>query len=136
MEKEKKYEEMYDILLDYTQSIHRKNQKRIKIGLKCIIIIPLIFLILLFWTGSSKDIFLILWIVSLFIIAAYLIYVEYADYKLQEKLNELEGRNDGKVEALLGADVLPSESPLKAAIKKIDEDLNAGGEVLADEEHI
>ena len=46
----------YDILLDYEQKIHLKNQKRIRIGLKCLIIIPLIFLAMLFWTGSSKTI--------------------------------------------------------------------------------
>lgn len=43
-----KYERMYDILLDYEQKIHLKNQKRIRIGLKCLIIIPLIFLAMLF----------------------------------------------------------------------------------------
>ena len=74
-----KYERMYDILLDYEQKIHLKNQKRIRIGLKCLIIIPLIFLAMLFWTGSSKTIFLVLWIVSLFILAAYLVFVEYSD---------------------------------------------------------
>ena len=97
-----KYERMYDILLDYEQKIHLKNQKRIRIGLKCLIIIPLIFLAMLFWTGSSKTIFLVLWIVSLFILAAYLVFVEYSDYKLQEKLNELDERGDAGVEALIG----------------------------------
>ena len=82
-------EKMYDILLDYEQNIHQKNQKKIRIGLKCVVLIPLIFLILLFWTESSKIIFLVLWIVSVFVIATYLIAVEYQDYKLQEKLNEL-----------------------------------------------
>lgn len=40
---------------------------------------------------SSKIIFLVLWIVSLFAIAVYLIGVEYVDYKLQEKLNDISG---------------------------------------------
>ena len=40
---------------------------------------------------SSKIIFLVLWIVSLFAIAVYLIGVEYVDYKLQEKMNEISG---------------------------------------------
>lgn len=102
-----KYERMYDILLDYEQKIHLKNQKRIRIGLKCLIIIPLIFLAMLFWTGSSKTIFLVLWIVSLFILAAYLVFVEYSDYKLQEKLNELDERGDAGVEALIGPACLP-----------------------------
>ena len=48
MEKKEKYEQMYEMLVTYERKIHEKNQKRISIGLKCIIIIPLIFLILMF----------------------------------------------------------------------------------------
>lgn len=127
-----KYERMYDILLDYEQKIHLKNQKRIRIGLKCLIIIPLIFLAMLFWTGSSKTIFLVLWIVSLFILAAYLVFVEYSDYKLQEKLNELDERGDVGVEALIGPGVPAIDGPLKSAVKKLDATLNS--ETLAIEE--
>lgn len=136
MDKDKKFEKMYDTLMEYEQNIHQKNQKRIKIGLKCIVIIPLIFLVLLFWTGSSKIIFLTLWIVSLFLIAAYLILVEYGDYKLQEKLNELNDKEDAKVEALLGRNLLSAESSLKTAIRKLDESLNVEEEVPENEEHI
>ena len=49
MEKKEDYEKLYDMLLGYEQEIHKKNQKRIRIGLRCLIIIPLIFLALLFW---------------------------------------------------------------------------------------
>lgn len=98
MEKKEKYEQMYEMLIDYERKIHEKNQRRIKIGLKCILIVPLIFLILLFWTNSNKVIFLILWIVSLFCIAAYLLFVEYMDFYLQEKLNEL-NENENETEA-------------------------------------
>lgn len=58
MEKKEKYEQMYEMLVTYERKIHEKNQKRISIGLKCIIIIPLIFLFLLFWTESNKVVFL------------------------------------------------------------------------------
>ena len=77
-----KYRKAYNMVIEYEKEAHRKNQKRIAVGLKLIIIIPLIFLALLFFTGSSKVIFLILWIVSLFILAAYLITVEYMDSTL------------------------------------------------------
>ena len=54
----------------------------------------LFFLVLLMIVpDSSKLIFLVLWIVSLFAIAVYLIGVEYVDYKLQEKMNEISGRD-------------------------------------------
>ena len=45
MEEKSRYEEMYGKLVAYEQNIHLQNQKRIKIGLKCIAIIPPIFLI-------------------------------------------------------------------------------------------
>ena len=89
---DKRLREMYDKLVGYEKTIHEQNQKRIKIGLRCIYIIPLFFLVLLMIVpDSSKIIFLVLWIVSLFTIAVYLIGVEYVDYKLQEKLNDISG---------------------------------------------
>ena len=89
---DKRLREMYDKLVGYEKTIHEQNQKRIKIGLICIYIIPLFFLVLLMIVpDSSKIIFLVLWIVSLFAIAVYLIGVEYVDYKLQEKMNEISG---------------------------------------------
>ena len=88
---DKRLREMYDKLVGYEKTIHEQNQKRIKIGLRCIYIIPLFFLVLMIVPDSSKIIFLVLWIVSLFAIAVYLIGVEYVDYKLQEKMNEISG---------------------------------------------
>lgn len=45
---ERNYEEIFQKVLDYEQALHEKNRKRIKIGLKCIWIVPLFFLALLF----------------------------------------------------------------------------------------
>ena len=118
-----KYERMYDILLDYEQKIHLKNQKRIRIGLKCLIIIPLIFLAMLFWTGSSKTIFLVLWIVSLFILAAYLVFVEYSDYKLQEKLNEISNREQQERDALIGDGIAQVEERIRTVLQTAEQEL-------------
>ena len=84
MEKKEKYEQMYEMLVTYERKIHEKNQKRISIGLKCIIIIPLIFLILMF-SLESKIVFLVLWILSIIIIAVWLIVVEFIHNNLQEQ---------------------------------------------------
>ena len=132
MEKKEKYEQMYEMLVEYERKIHEKNQKRIRIGLKCILIIPLIFLILLFWTESNKVVFLILWIVSLFAIAAYLILVEYMDYNLQEKLNEINDEEDG-VENLIGQEIEEAEENFKNAMKKPGEDLSAEAKMKEEE---
>lgn len=40
---ERNYEEIFQKVLDYEQALHEKNRKRIKIGLKCIWIVPLFF---------------------------------------------------------------------------------------------
>lgn len=101
-----KYKEMYDTIIEYEKKLHVKNQKRIKTGLRCIIIVPLIFLFLLFVTGSSKVIFLILWIVSLFGISFYLIAVEYMDYNLQKKIQEFTGDEENEFDGLLGEELM------------------------------
>ena len=119
MEEKSRYEEMYGKLVAYEQNIHLQNQKRIKIGLKCIAIIPPIFLILLFWTDSNKVVFLILWIVSLFALATYLILVEYVDYNLQEK----------SVDVLMGKQLDEVEENIKNAIQKLDEKFNSEAEI-------
>jgi len=77
-------------VLAFRDNAHAANVKKLKAGIKCIFTVPACFLILLFLTGSSKIIFLVLWIASLFIIAAYLIHVEYSDYKVQEMVNSLQ----------------------------------------------
>lgn len=108
-----KYKEIYDAIIEYEKKIHIKNEKRIKIGLRCIIIILMIFLFLLFVTESSKVIFLILWIVSLFVIASYLIAVEYMDYNLQKKIKEFTGDEDAEFDGLLGDDLMQVHETLK-----------------------
>ena len=109
----------YNMVIEYEKEAHRKNQKRIAVGLKLIIIIPLIFLALLFFTGSSKVIFLILWIVSLFILAAYLITVEYMDYNLMERMAKLRGQDeDMENYDLIGNDAI--ENRIRDVLDKID----------------
>ena len=107
---DKRLREMYDKLVGYEKTIHEQNQKRIKIGLRCIYFIPLFFLVLLMIVpDSSKIIFLVLWIVSLFAIAVYLIGVEYVDYKLQEKLNEISGSDTQSVSPVVQMDDMVQE---------------------------
>ena len=93
-----KYEELYDRFMDYQTKVHEANQKRIRLGLKVNIFFPLIFLTLCFLTDGSKLIFLILWIVSLFGIAFYLMYVEYSDDKLQRHMKAFGLGGNGDME--------------------------------------
>lgn len=89
MPNEKEYKEIYNKLIDYEQSIHKKNQERIRVGLKVNILLPLVFLVLSFAVSSAKLVFLIMWIISLFGIAGYLVYIEYSDYKLMNQMADI-----------------------------------------------
>jgi len=109
MENEKEFEAMYGKFMNYQQELHEKNQKKIKEGLKVNILLPLVFLIISFITKSSKLVFLVLWIVSLFGIAFYLLYVEFTDFKLQEKMKEFGIVDEEKEQmALIGHEVQKS----------------------------
>ena len=90
---ETNYEESYRRIMEYQNEEHLRNQKKIRWGIRCVILILSM--------DSSKVVFLVLWIVSLFTISAYLIYVEYMDYTLQERLTELGIKEDGKIDTLL-----------------------------------
>jgi len=95
-------------VMEYRDTKHAENVQKIKAGVKCIFTVPVIFLILLFLTDSSRIIFLVLWITSLFIIAAYLIHVEYSDYKIQEMVNSLQD-DTNDIDSLIDIDTLYSK---------------------------
>lgn len=109
--------------MDLQQQVHQRNQKKIKVGLKVNILLPLVFLVISFISDRSKLVFLVLWIVSLFGIAFYLLYVEYMDFELQEQLKEL-----GIMEKEAEAQVLIGEE----VIQSIDEINNAKNEMVKD----
>lgn len=96
-------------LVAYYAAIHEKNRKRIKTGMICMFVIPVVFLIMLFTMQSSKIVYLVLWIASLFILCGYLIAVEYSDYSLQEKLEALGVDEHGVDGSLIGPDVLEKD---------------------------
>lgn len=105
-------------VLAFRDNAHAENVKKLKAGIKCIFTVPACFLILLFLTGSSKIIFLVLWIASLFIIAAYLIHVEYSDYKVQEMVNSLQDTEDN-INGLI--DINSIYTKVAAPKKKLDD---------------
>lgn len=86
---EKKYSQLYQALLQEVLQFHSGNQRRIRKGMLSLLLVPLAFLVLLFLSDGSRVIFLLLWIVSMFAIAAYLIAVEYIDYEMQNKVKQI-----------------------------------------------
>ena len=102
--------------------------------MKCLLIIPMIFLILLLLTQSSKLVFLILWIVSLFILATYLIFVEYSDDKLQQKLSEISNREQAERDALIGSGIAQVEERIRTVIK--DKELEVFKEQVEEQQEL
>lgn len=73
----------------FAENMHIKNQRKKKICLRCMMIIPLVFMVLMFTMDTAKVVYLLLWVISLFIFCAYLIVIDYIDDKLARKLNDL-----------------------------------------------
>lgn len=71
-------------LNDKIEKFQSAYHKKIRGGFLAIIIIPIVFLILMF-SIDSKMVFLVLWIVSIILIAVYLIIVEYIHESLKRK---------------------------------------------------
>ncbi|MCR4797303.1 MAG: hypothetical protein K5853_02530 [Lachnospiraceae bacterium] len=126
------YKNAYEKYVQMQMGVHEANQKRIRVGLKVNIFLPLVFLFLSFVTNGSKLVFLILWIVSLFGIAAYLIYVEYMDYKLQEQLADFNGEKDEIRPALIGANVEAAEEQISHRIDRIDDIIEESRQKVAE----
>ena len=91
MSKNKKYHQLYDRLLQEVELLHERIKVGIRQGLKMLVIVPLLFMVIMFLTQGSKGIFLVLWIVSTFVIAAFLIALEYVDHGIQKRLEEITG---------------------------------------------
>jgi hypothetical protein len=118
MSKEPDYKDVLDKFVDYEQQVHKQNQKRIQVGIKVNIFLPMIFLILSFAISSGKLIFLIMWILSLFGIAFYLIYVEYTDYKMMERMK------DYGVDVMENASLVVNSENIEAAEEIVNERLD------------
>ena len=78
-------ERVYRLILAEYQAYTQRRPTYIKAGLASILIIPMIFLVLMF-SLESKIIFLVLWIISLIAIAAFLIYEEFKNYRYRNLL--------------------------------------------------
>ena len=81
--------EMYDRLLEEFSSLYQANQKRIHRGLWGMIVVLVLYLTLLFVTQGEKVIILLLWIMTMFALAAYLVTIEYLNHELEKKIEHI-----------------------------------------------
>lgn len=116
-------EEMYDKFFDIQEKVHLENQKKIRVGLKVNIFLPLVFLLISFISNRSKLVFLLLWIISLFGISFYLLYIEYMDFKLQARLKEFGIIDEDENKALIGNEVVQGLDDINAVRKEVVQDI-------------
>lgn len=99
---------MYQRLLGEVSDLRQSNRRRIRKGLWALVGVTVGLLALVFISQGSKVIFLLLWIVSMFGVAAYLIGVEYMDYQMQHKVGHIANMREGELSEILS---LPESSP-------------------------
>ena len=107
MSKEREYQELYDRLLREVSTLHENNRRRIRNGMRMLLAVTLGLMLLMFLAEGNKVFTLMLWILSMFAVAAYLIAVEYADYELQKKLEYVTQMEQESMGALLELPELP-----------------------------
>ena len=107
MTKERDYQELYDRLLEEVSTLHRNNRRRIRVGMRMLLAVTLGLMLLIFLAEGNKVFTLMLWILSMFAVAAYLIAVEYADYELQKKLENITQMEQKSLGTLLELPELP-----------------------------
>ena len=101
MAKEREYQELYDRLIREVSTLHQTNRRRIRNGMRMLVAVTLGLMLLMFLAEGNKVFTLMLWILSMFTVAAYLIAVEYADYELQKKIEDITQREQENFGALL-----------------------------------
>lgn len=108
MSTERDYQKLYDRLLEEVGALHRANQHRIRSGLRALLAVTVGLMLLMFLAGGNKVFTLMLWILSMFAVAAYLIAVEYMDYELQKKLRDIAQLQEGVFDGLIELPELPA----------------------------
>ena len=83
------YEQLCTDMREYALTLHERNRKTLRAGTIALVVIPVILGLVRWLTHSDKVVFLLLWVFCIVILCAFLITVEYLDYSVQKRLEEL-----------------------------------------------
>lgn len=133
MAKEREYQELYDRLIHEVSTLHQTNRRRIRNGMRMLVAVTLGLMLLMFLAEGNKVFTLMLWILSMFTVAAYLIAVEYADYELQKKIEDITQREQESFGALLELPKAPRAVQLYRELREGREQPAAAAETAAAE---
>ena len=125
MKKKNTTDKLYAKLLIFAEELHMGNKRRIRNGFISLAVMPVILIIVRLLTDSSRVVFLILWIVSMFVAAAFLIFVAFVDRQLQDTLNELSQTEKQEFDSLLAINgrsvAKPRTKPAEKALVKVEQ---------------
>ena len=133
MAKEREYQELYDRLIHEVSTLHQTNRRRIRNGMRMLVAVTLGLMLLMFLAEGNKVFTLMLWILSMFTVAAYLIAVEYADYELQKKIEDITQREQESFGALLELPKAPRAVQLYRELREGREQPAAAAEMAVAE---
>ncbi len=133
MAKEREYQELYDRLIHEVSTLHQTNRRRIRNGMRMLAAVTLGLMLLMFLAEGNKVFTLMLWILSMFTVAAYLIAVEYADYELQKKIEDITQREQESFGALLELPKAPRAVQLYRELREGREQPAAAAEMAVAE---
>ncbi len=91
---EQKNSDRYNNLTSYMTGLHEKNKKRVRTSAISLIALPVVLGMIRWMTDSDKTIFLIIWVICMFLLAAYLVSVEYMDRVVHTQLREITGSTE------------------------------------------
>lgn len=100
---EQRNNDRYSNLTSYMEALHERNKKRVRTSAISLIALPVVLGMIRWMTDSDKTIFLIIWVICMFLLAAYLVSVEYMDRVVHRQLREITGSTEDP-ENLLQAD--------------------------------
>ena len=122
-------DKLYAKLLIFAEELHMGNKRRIRNGFISLAVLPVLLIIIRLLTDSSRVVFLLIWILTMFVAAAFLIFVAYIDRQLQDTLNELAESEKKEFDSLLeirGRSVAkprrkPAEKAVEKAVEKVEQ---------------
>lgn len=97
----------YNDFTSYVGDLHEKNKKRIRTSGIVLILLPVILGLIRWLTDSDKTVFLIIWVLCMFLVAIYLVSIEYLDHTLRRRLNDMTGSGQTSDSLVEGEKLVP-----------------------------
>ena len=91
---------IYRKLRTYSRELHDRNKRRIRNGFITMFALPAGISVMLALTDSSKITFLLVWVFSMFVVAAFLIIFAFIDAELQKMVQNITGDDDPTIGSL------------------------------------